>query len=59
MKIEKVNEPQWSITITEKERQALEDIFGNMASCHLRDIMGSTKLEHFVFDFYKTVSLEN
>jgi hypothetical protein len=59
MKIEKVNEPQWSITITEKERQALEDIFGNMASCHLRDIMGSTKLEHFVLDFYKTVSLEN
>ncbi len=51
MKIEKVNEPQWSITITEKERQALEDIFGNMASCHLRDIMGSTKLEHFVLDF--------
>ena len=55
MKIEKVNEPQWSITITEKERQALEDIFGNMASCHLRDIMGSTKLEHFVLDFYNTV----
>ena len=42
-----------------KERQALEDIFGNMASCHLRDIMGSTKLEHFVLDFYKTVNLEN
>ena len=56
MKIEKVNEPQWSITITEKERQALEDIFGNMASCHLRDIMGDTKLESFILDFYKTVS---
>ena len=51
MKIEKVNEPQWSITITEKERQALEDIFGNMASCHLRDIVGSTKLEHLFLDF--------
>ncbi len=59
MKIEKVNEPQWSITITEKERQALEDIFGNMASCHLRDIMGDTKLESFILYFYKTVSLEN
>ncbi len=59
MKIEKVNEPQWSITITEKERQALEDIFGNMASCHLQDIVGDTKLASFVLDFYKTVSLEN
>ncbi len=56
MKIEKVNEPQWSITVTEKERQALEDIFGNMANCHLRDIMGDTKLESFILDFYKTVS---
>ena len=56
MKIEKVNEPQWSITITEKERQALEDIFGNMTSCHLRDIMGDTKLASFTLDFYKTVS---
>ena len=55
MKIEKVNEPQWSITVTEKERQALEDIFGNMANCHLQAIMGSTKLERFIFDFYNTV----
>ena len=55
MKIEKVNEPQWSITVTEKERQALEDIFGNMANCHLQAIMGSTKLERFVLDFYSTV----
>ncbi len=59
MKIEKVNEPQWSIRITETERQALEGIFGNMAKCHLQDIMGNTKLEHFVLDFYNTVSLEN
>ena len=51
MKIEKVNEPQWSITITETERQALEGIFGNMTKGHLQDIMGSTKLEHFVLDF--------
>ncbi len=56
MKIEKVNEPQWSITVTEKERQALEDIFGNMANCHLEAIVGSTKLERFVLDFYNTVS---
>ena len=56
MKIEKVNEPQWSITITETERSALEGIFGNMAKCHLQDIMGNTKLEHFVLDFYNTVS---
>ena len=56
MKIEKVIEPQWSITVTEKERQALEDIFGNMTICHLRDIMGDTKLESFTLDFYKTVS---
>mgnify|MGYP003594267549 CR=1 FL=1 len=56
MKIEKVNEPQWSITVTEKERQALEDIFGNMTSSHLRDIMGDTKLERFTLDFYRTVS---
>ena len=56
MKIEKVNEPQWSITITEKERQSLEDIFGNMNSCHLRDIMGDTELARFTLDFYKTVS---
>ena len=55
MKIEKVNEPQWSITITEKERQALEDIFGNMSHCHLQAIMGGTKLERFVLDFYNTV----
>ena len=55
MKIEKVNEPQWSITVTEKERQALEDIFGNMANCHLQAIMGSTKLERLVLDFYNTV----
>ena len=59
MKIEQINEPQWSIIVTEKERQALEDIFGNMANCHLQAIMGSTKLERFVLDFYKTVSLEN
>ena len=56
MKIEKVNEPQWSITVTEKERQALEDIFGNMSNWYLQSIMGSTKLEHFVLDFYNTVS---
>ena len=55
MKIEKVNEPQWSIIVTEKERQALEDIFGNMDSSHLRDIMGDTKLERFALDFYRTV----
>ena len=56
MKIEKVNEPQWSITVTEKERQALEDIFENMDNCYLRDIMGDTKLESFMLDFYNTVS---
>ncbi len=56
MKIEKVNEPQWSITVTEKERQALEDIFGNMATCHLQDIVGDIKLASFVLDFYKIVS---
>ena len=55
MKIEQTSEPQWSITVTEKERQALEDIFGNMASCHLRDIMGDTKLERFALDLYRTV----
>ena len=56
MKIEKVNEPQWSITVTEKERQALEDIFGNMSSYHVQAIMGDTKLDRFVLDFYNTVS---
>ena len=56
MNIEKVNEPQWSITVTEKERQALEDIFGNMANCHIQAIVGNNKLERFVLDFYNTVS---
>ena len=55
MKIEQTSAPQWSITVTEKERQALEDIFGNMTSSHLRDIMGDTKLERFALDFYRTV----
>ena len=55
MKIEKVNEPQWSITITEKERQALEDIFGNMAACHLDIILGNRKLSEFVLEFYELV----
>ena len=55
MKIEQTSEPQWSISVTEKERQALEDIFGNMSNWYLQSIMGSTKLERFVFDFYNTV----
>jgi hypothetical protein len=55
MKIEKVNEPQWSITVTEKERQALEDIFGNMADCHLDSILGNRKLSRFILEFYELV----
>ena len=56
MKIEKVNEPQWSITITEKERQALEDIFGNMADVHLIKMLGDDRLSDFVLNFYKLVA---
>lgn len=56
MKIEQINEPQWSITVTEKERQALEAIFGNMADAYLITMLGDNRLSDFVLNFYKLVA---
>lgn len=58
MKIENVNEPMWQITVNKKERQALEDIFGNMADVHLIKIMGNDNLSEFVLNFYKLLAYQ-
>ena len=56
MKIEQVLQPQWSITVTEKERQHLEDIFGNMGDFHLGKMMGDSRLSEFALEFYNLVA---
>lgn len=58
MKIEIVNEPMYCITVNEKERQALEDIFGNMADMHLIKMLGDDRLSEFVLNFYKLVAYQ-
>jgi translation initiation factor 2 alpha subunit (eIF-2alpha) len=55
MKIELVNTPEYSLTLTEKEAQALEDIFGNMADRYLRQMLGNSNYSEFVMDFYNLI----
>ena len=58
MEIENITEPMYRITVNEKERQALEDIFGNMADTHLINLLGNVRLSEFVLNFYKLVAYQ-
>ena len=58
MKIENIQEPVYRITVDEKERQALEDIFGNMSDTQLINMLGSARLSGFVLNFYKLVAYQ-
>lgn len=55
MKIELVNTPEYSLTLTEKEAQVLEDIFGNMSDYYLRQMLGNSNYSKFVMDFYSLI----
>lgn len=58
MKIETVSEPMYCITISEKERQVLEDIFGNMTDVYLNKMLGNTKHSEFVLEFYNLLAYQ-
>lgn len=55
MKLELVTTPEYKFTLTEKEAQALEDIFGNLADCYLKQMLGNSDYSEFVLDFYNLI----